>query len=55
MCVVFLQAPLDLLLRALAGVAIAFLEFPDQLVLMPADLLEIMIGEPASPRAEFRS
>jgi hypothetical protein len=51
--VVLLQAPLDLLLHALAGIAIALLELPDQLVLLPADLIEIIVGEPAPPRTEF--
>jgi hypothetical protein len=51
--VVLLQAPFDVLLCARAGIAIALLEPPDQLVLLPADLLEIILGEPAPPRAQF--
>jgi hypothetical protein len=51
--VILLQATLDLLLGALAGVAIALLEPPEQFICLPADLLEVIICEPAPPCAEF--
>src|SRR4030095_16095298 len=51
--VILLKAPLDLLLGLLASVSVFLLYQTDQLVLLTADPVDVVIGEFAPPGFEF--
>src|SRR5215813_4979256 len=50
---IFLEAPLDFLLGVLARISVSLLDQTDQLVLLTADHLEVIIAELAPPRSEI--
>src|SRR5882724_2431735 len=51
--VILLKAPLDLLLGLLASISVSLLYQTDQLVLLTADPLEVVIGEFTPPRFQL--